>query len=131
MNGEEHKKADYFIGFLAILYFFSRINQYGYGEFIPLGKFLLGVVVLPFLFSPDLDSPESIVTQMWGPFKIIWRPFVTAGHREILHNIFWGPFILICSLWVPLHIAGYEFWIETVLGMIASIECHIIYDKLF
>jgi uncharacterized metal-binding protein len=95
-----------------------------------LEKFWLGVIICTYILTSDLDT-WSNATKVWGPFKIIWRPFRKAGHRKILHNPFWGPFILIGFVWIPLQILGFQLWTETIIGMLIAIECHIICDKVF
>ncbi len=127
MNGNEHYKSNYFLGVLAIIYFFGRVNDHGYDELISLGKFLFGALILSLFLSPDLDT-DSSVSNRWMIFKYIWHPFKSAGHREILHNPVWGPFILIAFLWVPLKIYGIDFPIETIIGLGLSIEAHIFCD---
>jgi hypothetical protein len=83
---------------------FSSIGGYqtGYLNFQGLQNFWLGIIPYTLFITCDLDSEKSIVRRLWGPFGIIWSPFSNAGHREILHNPVWGPFILVCFLWVPI-----------------------------
>ncbi len=127
MKGKNHKKANFLLAFLfSFLYLYLTKNI----AIEPLAKFWLGAIPCIFLLSPDLDI-MSDVTKAWGPFKIIWKPFRSAGHREILHHFFWGPFILVCFVAVPLHYFGVELWKETITGMVCMIESHIVTDKVF
>ena len=89
---------------------------------------LIGLVILPFLISPDLDSPKSKPTQHWSLLKIVWNPFVTAGHRGILHSYSWGTIIL-CGF-PYLIIQSLNLNIYIVYGLVISIWLHITADKI-
>jgi uncharacterized metal-binding protein len=127
MKGKNHKKANILLAFLfSFLYLYFTQNL----ALEPLLKFWFGAALGIYLFSPDLDT-NSNPTKAWGLLKIIWKPFRNAGHREILHNPIWGPFILVCFVGVPLHYVGFELWEETIIGMVVMIESHIVTDKVF
>lgn len=119
-----HRNINLVSGLIAsILYYQSN--------YFSIILFLSGIIESSYLHSSDLDKSTSIPYRNWGPFKYIWKPFSDAGHREILHHFFWGPVILIGSLWFPLYLAGVSFPAEYWYGMIWAIEMHIIIDKLF
>lgn len=103
-------------------------------------KLLWGIFLGTHIITSDLDCFKSVVFQRWGIFNFIWKPFAKAGHREILHNNFWGPFILIsftyCLCWIAGYtleyftgFGGFMLWPESVAGMVIAIECHILIDK--
>jgi uncharacterized metal-binding protein len=126
MNGKQHKKTNLLLAtILSFLYLYFTKNV----ALIPLLKFWTGALPCAILLTPDLDT-WSEATKVWGPFKFIWKPFRKAGHREILHNPVWGPFILICFVAVPLHYMGFDLWPETITGMVCMIESHIIVDHV-
>ena len=127
MNYWNHVKAC-----LAVA-IFSSIGGYqtGYLNFQGLQNFWIGIIPYTFLITSDLDSQESIVRKLWGPFGRIWEPFSKAGHREILHDYAWGPFILISFLWVPLTVYGYRVSIESIIGAVLMLWTHIITDKVY
>lgn len=98
---------------------------------LELRYFWIGVLPYSLIITCDLDSEESIVRKLWGPFKIIWHPFVTAGHREILHNPVWSPFILISFLWVPLTGYGVDVSRMSIIGAILMLWTHIATDIVY
>lgn len=105
--------------------------QTGYLSFQGLQNFWMGIIPYTFFITSDLDSEKSIVRQLWGPLGIIWSPFSHAGHREILHNPVWGPFILISFLWIPLTLAGVDVGIESIIGAVLMLWTHIVSDKVY
>lgn len=107
--------------------------QTGYLSFQGLQSFWLGIIPYTLFFTCDLDSEKSIVRRLWGPFGIIWSPFSNAGHREILHNPVWGPFILVCFLWVPLtaYYGHLVVPIESIIGAVLMLETHIVTDVIY
>jgi uncharacterized metal-binding protein len=105
-------------------------------------RFAAGVLWSTYYESSDLDCKSSVYYR-WGPLKFIWKPFISSGHREILHNPFWGPFVLISFAWfVSLAAAWVYFqdfsffpvfvsWFKDfALGMLFSIWLHILVDKV-
>jgi uncharacterized metal-binding protein len=114
---------------------FSSIGGYqtGYLNFQGLQNFWIGIIPYTFLITSDLDSQESIVRKLWGPFGIIWSPFSNAGHREILHNPIWGPFILVCFLWVPITTYYRHLVVptESIIGAVLMLWTHIVSDKVY
>jgi len=127
MNYWNHVKACLLIAVLSSIAGF----QTGYLSFRGLRDFWLGIIPYTFLITCDLDSAKSLVRKLWGPFKIIWYPFVDAGHREILHNPIWGPFILMSFLWIPLTLAGIDVKTESIIGAVLMLWTHIITDKVY
>lgn len=108
--------------------------------FLWISKLLWGLFLGTYVFTSDLDHFKSVVFQRWGILNFIWTPFAAAGHREILHNFFWGPFILTsfayCLCWAInyglnyfLGISGFMLWPESMAGMVIAIWCHILIDK--
>lgn len=91
----------------------------------------IGFIPYATVITCDLDSATSFVTKLWGPFKIIWRPFVNAGHREILHNWIYGPFIqigvwLLPALWYKVEVSEF-----IVLGAVLMLWTHMVTDKFY
>jgi len=129
MNYQNHVITCLIIAFLSsILGFWT-----GYLSFQGLQSFWLGIIPYTLFITCDLDSEKSIVRRLWGPFGIIWSPFSNAGHREILHNPVWGPFILVCFLWVPIT-AYYGHQVvptESIIGAVLMLETHIVTDKVY
>jgi uncharacterized metal-binding protein len=107
--------------------------QTGYLSFQGLQSFWLGIIPYTLFITCDLDSEKSIVRRLWGPFGIIWSPFSNAGHREILHNPVWGPFILVCFLWVPItaYYGHLVVPIESIIGAVLMLETHIVTDVIY
>ena len=129
MNYWNHVKACHAVAI------FSSIGGYqtGYLSFQGLQSFWLGIIPYTLFITCDLDSEKSIVRRLWGPFGIIWSPYSNAGHREILHNPVWGPFILVCFLWVPIT-AYYGHQVvptESIIGAVLMLETHIVTDKVY
>lgn len=127
MEGKTHEKIDVFIGIIITL----LLAVLPISIIIPL-KFLFGSTTLPLWFSADNDSPKSRSIQRWGPLKLIWKPFINAGHREILHNPIWGPWVLCLIPSVPLFIHIFntgdftDLWI--LYGLVVATETHILCD---
>lgn len=88
----------------------------------------IGFIPYATVITCDLDSATSFVTKLWGPFKIIWKPFVNAGHREILHNWVYGPFIQIGMWLLPALYLGVDVSGWTVLGAVLMLWCHMVVD---
>jgi uncharacterized metal-binding protein len=129
MNYQNHVITCLIIAFLSsILGFWT-----GYLSFQGLQSFWLGIIPYTLFITCDLDSEKSIVRRLWGPFGIIWSPFSNAGHREILHNPAWGPFILVCFLWVPItaYYGHLVVPIESIIGAVLMLETHIVTDKVY
>lgn len=127
MNYWNHAKAC-----LAVA-IFSSIGGYqtGYLSFEGLQNFWMGIIPYTLFITCDLDSKESIVRQLWGPLGIIWSPFSHAGHREILHNPAWGPFILVCFLWVPLTVYDIDVSRISIIGAVLMLWTHIVTDYIY
>ena len=129
MNYQNHVITCLIIAFLSsILGFWT-----GYLSFQGLQSFWLGIIPYTLFITCDLDSEKSIVRRLWGPFGIIWSPFSNAGHREILHNPVWGPFILVCFLWVPItaYYGHLVVPIESIIGAVLMLETHIVTDVIY
>jgi len=128
MDYLNHVKFNISLIFLASIYA-AYTNFLNFHSFL---KLWAGVVPYTFLITCDLDSSTSLVTKLWGPFKFIWRPFVDAGHREILHSIGWGPFILITPVWLILRFKfGIDVWEESIIGAVLALWGHILADKIY
>ena len=129
MEGKTHEKLDVFIGIIITL----LLTVLPISTIIPL-KFLFGSTILPLWFSADNDSPKSRSIQRWYILKFIWKPFINAGHREILHNPIWGSWILCLIPSVPIfwHIYNTgdftDLWI--LIGLVIATETHIFCDVL-
>jgi len=127
MKGRTHEKLDATAGIILTVFLISL--HYPVVVFL---KFLFGSTLLPLYFSSDNDSPKSRSIQRWGILKIIWKPFINAGHREILHNPIWGPWILCLIPSVPLFMHIYntgdftDLWI--LYGLCVATETHIMCD---
>lgn len=83
------------------------------------------------IITCDLDSETSFVTKLWGPFKIIWKPFVEAGHREILHHWIYGPFILIGVWLLPALYCGHQISGFLIIGAVLMLWTHIVTDTCY
>lgn len=125
MKGKTHNKLNFLVAVIISIVYFYKTHTLA-----PLILFWVGAIYFTYIETPDLDSPSSRVTRLWGPLKFIWGPFRRAGHREILHNIVWAPFILIGFLWMILFVVGIELPKEFIVGGICAIESHITGDKL-
>ena len=116
---------------LSLIFYFQHSHLFSFVEFylgdFSMKDFWLGCLICTFLITSDLDSDTSTPTKLWGPLKFIWYPF---NHRNVLHNVFWGPFILINFVKVPLNGFGFALAGWTIIGMITMIWCHIIVDEV-
>jgi uncharacterized metal-binding protein len=104
-------------------HFFNSVVFY-LGHF-SMKDFWLGVFPCIIFLTPDLDSDNSIPSKLWGPLKIIWKPF---DHREVLHHPAWGPFILIAPFWILFQVLDIEFGTWVIIGAVVAVEGHIIVD---
>jgi uncharacterized metal-binding protein len=121
VNFLQHSKINLALAsILTLIFYFQHSHLFSYVEFV-LGPFPIKDFLL------DLDSESSIPCKLWGPFKFIWSPF---DHRELLHNVFWGPFILVSFVKMPLYYGGFELPGWTIVGMVCMIWSHIIVDKI-
>lgn len=127
MNYWKHVYACLFVALLSSMWGFST----GYLSFQGLQNFWIGAIPYTLFITCDLDSEKSIVRQLWGPLGIIWSPFSNAGHREILHNPIWGPYILISFLWIPLNLAGVDVEIESIIGAVLMLWTHVVTDVIY
>ena len=117
----------------AIVAIFTTILGLTKGIFSKDSMLELWIGFIPYatVITCDLDSATSFVTKLWGPFKIIWKPFVTAGHREILHNWVYGPFIqigiwLLPALWYKIEVSNF-----IIIGAVLMLWTHIMTDKFY
>lgn len=133
MNYSQHALVNIITASILSIFFYTQhshlfsLVEFYLGNF-SLKDYWLGALVCTFLITSDLDSDTSIPTKLWGPFKSIWYPF---KHRNVLHHVFWGPFILISVVGVPMYYGGHELAGWTIVGMICMIESHILTDKVF
>ncbi|MBC7086721.1 MAG: DUF2227 family putative metal-binding protein [Methanomethylovorans sp.] len=104
--------------------------------------FSLFYLFATFFLSPDLDV-KSRSYKRWKILRILWWPYrITFKHRGFSHNLLFGPFIilvyfalLLFSLliltsievqYIPLDLIIYA-----IIGIVLSIEIHILSDCLF
>ena len=128
-SGKHHEIMAGIAGLILALVLFSK--------HIPIEiiwRLVFGLTILSLWFSCDLDSPKSRPLQRWWIFKVIWKPFVEAGHREILHSKLWGAPILCFIPSIPIFLDIYtnrnfeNLWI--LFGLCAATELHILCDYL-
>ncbi|MDD4521705.1 MAG: hypothetical protein PHW84_01970 [Methanosarcina sp.] len=96
-----------------------------------LDDFWIGIVPYTLVITCDLDSPKSFVTKLWGPLKVIWKPFVEFGHREVLHHWAWGPVVLVGWWLIPALWMGINVSEITLAGAVLMLWCHIVCDKVY
>jgi uncharacterized metal-binding protein len=133
--GKTHETINVIIAVMLSIYLYFR--NY---DILLIGYLDAGIIYFTFIENPDLDILKSRVTQLWGQAGIIWKPFVSSGHREILHSFFWGPFILIgfadiCFSAIYMIYTKHVDLVlimpkEAVAGGVIAIWSHIITDKL-
>jgi uncharacterized metal-binding protein len=94
-----------------------------------------------FFLSPDLDI-DSKPYRRWKMFRILWWPYkVIFRHRGFSHNPILGPLSIMINLaliTIPLLLlAGVElqkipssFILAAIMGIVLSMEIHIISDRL-
>lgn len=127
MNYKHHLEACASVAVFVTLLGLAR-GTFSKGEIIELWK---GFIPYAIIITCDLDSDTSTVTKLWGPFKIIWRPFTKWGHREILHHFIYGPFILI-GLWLlPALYFKFEVSGFLITGAVLMLWTHILTDKFY
>lgn len=117
-----HEILNFFIASLIAVFLFEQNHVW----IIP-AKLFFGLAILSLLFSPDLDV-ESRVLNRWGPLKVIWLPFIIAGHRRILHNPVFGPLILCLAPGIIMWVKFEDLWV--VIGLALSVEIHIWADRI-
>jgi uncharacterized metal-binding protein len=128
-SGTNHERYALIAGIIISIFLFYR----GFSFPIAL-KFFFGISILSLWFSCDCDSPNSRPIQRWWIFKVIWEPFIRAGHREILHSKLWGAPILCFIPAIPIFLDIYNsrnfenLWI--LFGLCVSTELHIFFDYL-
>ena len=74
--------------------------------------FTLSYAGASLLLNPDVDLPQSDVSQRWGPLRLLWWPYAKIfRHRGISHSILFGPLtrvvylgILAAALWGALYL---------------------------
>ena len=103
--------------------------------------FSLSYLFATFFLSPDLDI-ESKPYKRWGILRLILWPYkVILKHRGFSHNTIIGPFSIVLNLAIIvipfLLLAGVQlqkiplnYVAVTILGMVMSMEVHIISDCL-
>lgn len=121
-SGIIHEILNFFIAFLVAAFLFEQ----NYLWPIP-AKVFFGLAILSLLFSPDLDV-KSRPLNRWGIFKVIWFPFVVAGHRRILHNLVLGPLILCLVPGIIMWVKFEDLWV--VAGLALSVVIHILTDRI-
>lgn len=127
MNYKHHLEACVAVAVFITLLGLTR-DMFTNGDLIELWE---GFIPYATIITCDLDSATSTVTKLWGPFKFIFRPFTEWGHREILHHLIYGPFILI-GLWLlPALYFKFEVSGFLILGAVLMLWTHIITDKFY
>ncbi len=117
-----HEILNFFIASLIAIFLFEQ----NYVWTIP-AKLFFGLAVLSLMFTPDLDV-KSRALNRWGPLKVIWLPFIVAGHRGILHNPLLGALILCFAPGVIMWAKFEDLWV--VIGLALSVEIHILSDRI-
>jgi uncharacterized metal-binding protein len=146
-DGKTHEtiNAAALIASLAGLYHISA----GYGNAV-IGSYLdthtilvfsLAYLFATFFLSPDLDT-QSRPYKRWRMFRILWWPYrIIFKHRGFSHNLILGPLSIMMNLaliTIPLLLlAGVElqnippgFILAAIMGIVLSMEIHIISDRL-
>ncbi len=146
-DGKTHEtiNAAALIASLAGLYHISA----GYGNAV-IGSYLdtytilvfsLAYLFATFFLSPDLDT-QSRSYKRWRMFRILWWPYrIIFKHRGFSHNLILGPLSIMMNLaliTIPLLLlAGVElqnippgFILAAIMGIVLSMEIHIISDRL-
>ena len=127
MNGKQHENAAFILGFFLLIFLFYKHIPYEITF-----RLIFGLTILSLWFACDLDSPKSRPLQRWGPLKIIWMPFVNAGHREILHSKLWASPILCFLPSIPILLRVYatrdfiDLWV--LAGLSLATGLHIFCD---
>jgi uncharacterized metal-binding protein len=146
-DGKTHEtiNAAALIASLAGLYHISS----GYGNAV-IGSYLDTYTILvfsvaylfaTFFLSPDLDT-HSRPYKRWKMFRILWWPYrIIFKHRGFSHNLILGPLSILINLaliTIPLLLlVGVElqkipsgFILAAIVGIVLSMEIHIISDRL-
>lgn len=121
-SGTIHEILNFFVASLITIYLFEQ----NYVWTIP-AKLFFGLAILSLMFTPDLDV-KSRALNRWGPLKMIWFPFIVAGHRGILHNPVLGALILCFVPGVIMWVKFEDIWV--VFGLALSVEIHILSDRI-
>lgn len=117
-----HEILNFFIASLIAAFLYGQ----NYVWTIP-AKLFFGLAILSLLFSPDLDV-ESRPLNRWGILKVIWFPFIVAGHRGILHDYVLGALILCLAPGIIIWVTFEDLW--AVTGLFLSVEIHILADRI-
>lgn len=139
-----HRRFNYaVIIIIAALFFFRKIYFFDLTQVIVLGAgFFAGTDFI----TPDLDI-ESKAIKRWGPFKVIWFPYmVLFKHGQSSHNIIYGAVVRL--LYIGLIILGvyyllfralpsgmaflpFDYVLIFIGGIILANALHVMLDKLF
>jgi len=112
-----------------------------YLDIYTIAVFSLSYLFATFFLSPDLDI-ESKPYKRWKMFRFLWWPYkVIFKHRGLSHNPIIGPLsivinlalivaVLLLLMGVELHQGYLRFIVAATIGMVLSMEVHIISDFL-
>lgn len=103
--------------------------------------FSLSYLFATFFLSPDLDT-KSRSYKRWKILRILWWPYrIIFKHRGVSHNVVLGPLSILLNLvligFALVILAGIEvrpiplrFAVAVIVGIVLSIDVHIISDSL-
>lgn len=130
---------------LAVLSYLTmwNVNEMAvkYLDIYTIAVFSLSYLFATFFLSPDLDI-ESKPYKRWKMFRILWWPYkVIFKHRGLSHNPIIGPLSIVINLalivalllllmGIELHKGHLRFIVVAMIGMVLSMEVHIISDFL-
>lgn len=130
---------------LAVLSYLTmwNVNEMAvkYLDIYTIAVLSLSYLFATFFLSPDLDI-ESKPYKRWKMFRILWWPYkVIFKHRGLSHNPIIGPLsivinfalivaLLLLLMGIELHKGHLRFIVVATIGMVLSMEVHIISDFL-
>jgi uncharacterized metal-binding protein len=130
---------------LAVLSYLTmwNVNEMAvkYLDIYTIAVFSLSYLFATFFLSPDLDI-ESKPYKRWKMFRILWWPYkVIFKHRGFSHNPIIGPLSIVINLalivalllllmGIELHKGHLRLIVVATIGMVLSMEVHIISDFL-
>lgn len=130
---------------LACLYYFSAWQKTviitRYMDIYTTLAFSVSYLFATFFLSPDLDT-KSRPYKRWKMLRILWWPYrIIFKHRGYSHNIVLGPLSIISNLvliavviilltGIKVHTIPLKFAASVIIGIVLSIDLHIISDTL-
>lgn len=131
---------------LAGLYYVSTRQEtamvIGYLNTYTILAFSISYLFATFFLSPDLDT-KSRPYKRWKILRILWWPYrIIFKHRGFSHNIIVGPLTILLNLALivfafllltGIRLQNIPLWIviAATIGIVLSIEIHIISDSFF